>query len=218
MAARSDLQGHDRPALLFPYKSWFSDLYAFSNGRDFDEFLKKYPAHTAVIDLDRVALWKNFLQSKNWRVVFFGPTSAVFIDSSVTDDRVAHGFAADRFDNLRNGRIGLNVFNFALVIGDYRTAWKVLDEVQTRLAYQVDKNALRSDLALHNGYQLLASSNYDDALAQFEAAKTRPVQGWREPVILKLLAERISAKALGDLAATAKIEAALHELAVPMPP
>jgi hypothetical protein len=149
---------------FFPYKSWFAELYDFSTGKSFGAFLQKYPADTAIIDLDRPQVWKSFLQSKDWRLVFYGPTSAVFVDHAITDDRLAQGFAPGRFDHLRNGRTALGVFDFALVVGDYATAWKVLDQAQA-LAYQVDHDELQRAIAIRDGYQRLVAGDYDAALS-----------------------------------------------------
>ena len=49
--------------------------------------------------------------------------------------------------------------------------------------------------------------------ADFTAAKTRALQSWREPVILKLLEDRSAAATSGDHAAQFRDEAALRELA-----
>jgi hypothetical protein len=48
------------------------------------------------------------------------------------------------------------------------------------------------------------------------AAKSRPVQGWREPVILKLLEDRAAAVANGNAEAGDRYEAALRQLTVPL--
>jgi hypothetical protein len=201
---------------FFPYKNWFDDLYRFSTGETFAEFLKKYPADTAIIDLDRVPVWKNFLQSPDWKLAFYGPTSVVFVPRAVPDERLAAGFAPDRFDNLRNGRTALHVFDFALVIGDYENAWKVFDEIEGHLAYQIDREAVARLTALRQGYRLLSANDYDRALPAFAAGRSRPVQGWREPVILKLLEDRTAANATGDALAVGRYDAALRELTVPI--
>lgn len=200
---------------FFPYKDWFAELYAFSTGESFDAFLQKYPADTAIIDLDRPQVWKSFLQSKEWRLVFYGPTSAVFVDRTIADDRFPQSYAPGRFDHLRNGRTALNVFDLALVVGDYARAWKALDEAEG-FAYQIDIHTLQNAIAVRNGYRELAASNYDAALSQFTAAKSRPVQGWREPVILKLLEERVAAAANENGGAIGRYDAALRELTVPV--
>ncbi len=202
---------------FFPYQAWFNDLYAFSNGEMFADFLRKYPGDTAVIDLDRVAVWKNFLQSPDWKLTFYGPTSAVFVRRALPEGRVPKDFAPARFDHLRNGATALAVYDFALVIGDYATGWKVLAQVETDLRQQVEPAALAAAHALHEGYRLLAASDYDRAQPLFVAAASRPVQGWREPVILKLLQERTAARSTGGDGDVARYDAALRELAVSTP-
>ena len=199
---------------FFPYKPWFSDLYSFSTGKVFTEFQQKYPADTAIIDIDRIGVLKNFLQSPEWKLVFYGPTSAIFTPRTVADDKFPAAFAKYRFDRLRNAQTALNVFDFATVIGDYPTAWKVLAQIETTLRPQIDRESLQRATALRDGYRLLATRDYDRAQAMFLLASKRPMQGWREPVIVKLIEGRTSAVASGNLADVARHDAALRELNV----
>ena len=66
----------------FPYLAWFDDQYRFTLGQSVDDFMRRYPADTAVIDLLNKATWRSFLASPDWRPVFYGPTAAVFVKRS----------------------------------------------------------------------------------------------------------------------------------------
>jgi hypothetical protein len=199
----------------FPYLAWFDEQYRFANGEYFAEFLKKYPADTAVIDLVRAATWRNFLQSPDWKLAFYGSAAAVFVRRSTPDDRLASGIARNRFEHMRNGWSALNAFDFALVIGDYRVAWMVLTQLQGALRSQIDGARLAQSLAVRDGHRALASGNFDRALELFERAAKRPIQGWREPVVFKLLQGFAAAERAGNAADIARIEAALRELTLP---
>jgi hypothetical protein len=199
---------------FFPYKAWFSELYGFSTGETFAEFLQKYPADTAIIDLDRIGVLKNFLQSSDWKLAFYGPTSAIFVRRTIGDEKYPATFTEDRFDRLRNAQTALNVFDFATVIGDYPTAWKVLGQIEMTLRPQIDRESLDRANALREGYRLLAIGNYDRALVVFRLAAKRPMQGWREPVIVRLLEDRTLAEARGNMADVVRHDAALRELSI----
>jgi hypothetical protein len=195
----------------FPYLSWFRDHYAFAEGKSFEDFLARYPADTAIIDLARFGTWRNFLQSRDWRVVFYGPTAAIFVHRTVPDDRLAAGIAPARFADLRNAQTALDVFNFAVVTEDYRTAWLALRQLETTLRHQIDRDRLARALALREGHAQLRGGDFNRALTLFEQASARPIQGWREAVVLRLLRER----AAGKPADAVRLEAALRELALP---
>ncbi len=61
----------------FPYLDWFDDQYRFAKGTEFEEFLARYPADIAIIDLQKVGCWRNFVRAPDWHPVFYGPTAAV---------------------------------------------------------------------------------------------------------------------------------------------
>jgi hypothetical protein len=199
---------------FFPYKDWFGDLYSFSTGRNFADFQRRYPADTAIIDLDRVDVLRNFFQSPDWKLVFYGPTSAIFVRRATSDDRYPARFAEDRFDHLRNAQTALNLFDFATVVEDYPTAWKVLDQIETTLRPRVERQSLDRASALRDGYSLLAADDYDRALTAFRLAARRPIRGSREVMIVALIEQRAAALEQGDRAAIVRDEAALHKLDV----
>jgi hypothetical protein len=194
---------------FFPYKDEFPELQAFSNGQDVDAFTATYPGDAAIIDIDRVAVWRNFVQSKAWKLVYYGPTSAVFAPAATPPSALAQSVASDRFDRLRNGQTALFVYDFAIANGDYATAWKVLAELDHGLGHQVPATDLARAEAVREGYRRVLAGDDEGAEPYFATAASRRLQGWREVVILNTLRARATALAAGDAPEAARQEAAL---------
>ncbi len=113
----------------FPFLSWFDEHHAFIHGRDFEGFTTRYPADAAVIDLDKPLLLERFLAAPQWRLAFYGPTSAVFVPAGREVPPIDADLAT-RFAHLRNAGTALRVLAFAERVGDAATA----DEVRRQLA------------------------------------------------------------------------------------
>ena len=174
-------------ARSFPYLSWFDDQYRFTLGASFDDFLKKYPAHTAIIDLAKRECVRNFLRAPDWRVAFYGPTAAVFVRKDVALPATASGFAPDRFAALRNARTALRVFEFAAAVGDHRTAWQVLAQLETNLASQLTAGELRPVLAYREAHQALRAADFPAARTLFDEALRDRTVGDQDRLIMVLL-------------------------------
>ena len=137
----------------FPYLSWFDDQYRFTRGEIFDEFLRKYPADVAAIDLAKEAAVRNFLNSPEWKLVYFGPTAAVFTKIGVTVPPSASLVAPDRFKDLRNPATAVRVFDFAKLAGDLPTAWEALRQLETRHRRGLEPGVLQSALAYRDAHK-----------------------------------------------------------------
>lgn len=126
----------------FPYLGWFRDQYDFANGEIFDKFLAKYPADVAIIDHLKGPVWRNFARSPEWRLVFYGPAAAVFVRRGAAGTDALTPKVADGIGRMRNAAAGLRVFEFAVFAGDYVTAWRVADQLQSTLERWVDDKSL----------------------------------------------------------------------------
>jgi hypothetical protein len=127
----------------FPYLSWFDDQYRFSIGESFEEFLRKYPADVALIDLAKADCVRNFVRAPDWQLAYYGPTAAVFVKRDVGVPEAARRVAPDRFQVLRSPSTTVQLFEFATFIGDGGTARAVLAEMQTRHRRSLDAAYLR---------------------------------------------------------------------------
>jgi len=184
----------------------------------FTEFLEKYPATTAVIDLAKRECVRNFLRASDWRVVFYGPTAAVFVQKSVSLPETASRFAPEPFASLRNGVTALRVFEFAAAVGDDATVWRVLRQLETRLRWQVDAVDLRAAVAYREAYQALHAANYAAARDLFNQALRDKTIGDRDGLILLFL-DRMDAAVAQNKASDVEIyRPALEKLAARMEP
>jgi type III secretory pathway component EscT len=105
-------------ARSFPYLSWFDDQRRFTAGEMFDEFLRRYPGDTAIIDLRKPELVKRFLAAPDWRLVYYGPVAAVFAPTGTPVPDEARQVAPDRFRHIRNPQTARRVRDFARLVGD----------------------------------------------------------------------------------------------------
>jgi len=173
----------------FPYLSWFDDQQDFAEGRDVEGFLAEYPANVAVIDLDRPRTWQAFLGLDDWRLGFYGPSAAVFLrDREATllaDDDELWAWRTD----LRNVSAALDAFELSTFVGDYPTAWTILEELEGDLALQVldrDRGAAADDYRA--GYAALLEADHGAALDHFRAAFRDRVPSARDQLVIDLLA------------------------------
>ncbi|HYF46330.1 MAG TPA: hypothetical protein VD926_08985, partial [Acidimicrobiales bacterium] len=175
----------------FPYLSWFDDQFAFANGRDVGEFIERYEADVAVIDLLKVGTWASFLELEGWQLTFYGPTAAVFErdpDRRLLD---AEDPLWEWVRDLRNTSAALNAFEFATAVGDYPTAWAVLDELRSDLDHQIVEPERRADaFDYQQAYEALLEERFDEALALFGGALDGRAVADRDQLVLDLLTER----------------------------
>lgn len=198
----------------FPYLDWFSDQYDFANGKRFDEFLAKYPADAAIIDLQKVGCWWNFLHARDWRLLFFGPTAAVFARKTVAPDQQEVQVAGEllALNNARNAQAALD---FSLAANAHNIAWKILEQLDTGLSQQVEDTDLARLKAYRAAHLALSRGALEDALGLFETALDYyPVVSDRDQLILRLLRDRASAWRNGDRDGLDQLSARLGRLAL----
>jgi hypothetical protein len=200
----------------FPYLDWFADQYAFSTGETFESFLAKYPADLAVIDLVKDRCLLHFVQSPNWRLVFYGPTAAVFLRDTLPVPSDAAHYAPDRFARLRNGATAIRVFDFATLAGDYAQAWRVLAELEKSLRSQVDAKTLWTRIAYREAHRALAAHDFERADTLFTIAFKDRALGDRDKLIDLLLGSRRDRLAQGKTDDVTKDEAGLARMAAPL--
>lgn len=199
----------------FPYLDWFAEQYAFSTGQNFDRFLAAHPADVAVIDLIKEPVWRSFLSAPGWRLVYFGPTAAVFVPADTAPERLPDDPAPARFTHLRNASVAARVFHFASVTGDFRTAWLMADQLESALRGQAVPAELQAVRDYRTAHRALRSGDTLQATALFRAAFARCDPGERDRLIQTLLLSLEAAGADTPPADTQAIRAALQKLAAP---
>ena len=197
----------------FPYLDWFADQYDFANGRRFDEFLVKYPADVAIIDLQKVTCWINFLQAPGWRLLFYGPTAAVFARADLAKQQQGLEVAGELFE-LRNTWTALAAFDFSLAINNYALAWKIADQIEGNLRWQTSNADLARLQAYRQAHKALSLGDFDQALPLFELALDKLFVAGRDRKILALLRERLAHQRNAAPGLVEKINLHLQQLAL----
>lgn len=203
-------------ARSFPYLDWFQDQYRFAYGTNFREFLARYPADLAIIDLNKEGCWRNFVRAGDWHLLFYGPTAAIFAHGPAPAGH--HVEAAAALRQLRNARFAFTAFDFSVVVGEYEMAWDILAQLETSLVWQADADLLKRARNYRAAHAALAAGAYDEADSLFSSALSNGVVADRDMLILTLLRSRRKLLDQGDTAAAQKVSAGLARLALPHTP
>ncbi len=200
----------------FPYLDWFQEQYDFAHGRHFEEFIAKYPADTAVIDLTKDLCWRKFLRAPGWRPAFFGPSAVVFVRDSVKSDQLTVDVAPHRFEELRSADAAVRAFWFAAAIADFKTAWQLQSALDTRLRRQVLETDALSAQRYREAHAALRSGDFARADRLFLAALTPERMSDRDRLIRTFLDGMATIAREGRPPAEAEpLKAALARLAAP---
>ena len=195
----------------FPYLAWFDDQYKFSMGESVEEFIRRYPADVALIELLHEPTWRSFLKYPEWRPIFCGPTAVVFVRNTAA---YQGGF---RFEPglLKNAGNAIRVFHFALAMGDYPSAWTVLNRLETELKYQASGSELEAASAYRDGHRALRKGDWNRAQERFDLAVKVVDEDDRLRLIRIFLGNIQTLRAQGKTEQTVTFEAALSKLAAP---
>jgi hypothetical protein len=200
----------------FPYLDWFQDQYSFAYGTNFREFLARYPADLAIIDLNKEGCWRSFVRAEDWHLLFYGPTAAIFaLGTAHTGHRIGKSAV---LQHLRNARTAFTVFDFSVIIGDYEMAWNILAQLETTLAWQADTTLLKRARNYRAGHAALARGDYDEAESLFDSVLSSGIVADRDVLILTLLHSRRKLLSQGNSTAAQTVSAGLARLALPHVP
>jgi hypothetical protein len=200
-------------ARSFPYLDWFNELYTFTRTDDpkaFREFMQRHPGDVALVDFQEDQVWRSFLNMTGWRPVFFGPSAAVFTKADAVSGPVE---AAGSLSHLRNGPAGMKVFEFAEAVGDYHTAWNVLDQLEGSLRAQVDPGALVAAEEYRRAHAALRAGRYAESYDRFERALDHRLITNNDNTILFLLTAERKLELTGQMDKAPAIRAGLARLA-----
>ncbi len=171
----------------FPYLAWFDDQYRFTLGERFDSFLQKYPGDIAVIDLAKSGAWRNFLRSRQWRLVFVGATAAIFVRADDPRAQPLDYQAGRGLGTLRNAETALRVFDFAVDAADWKTAQAVAAQLLGPLRPQLNERVATAVEAHREAYRLAVAGDYSAAHEQLARALPRKVASDRDQAMFVML-------------------------------
>ncbi len=177
-------------ARSFPFLGWFDELQTFSLTTDqaeFRRFLARHPADVAVADFQQDPVWRSFLNTPGWRPVFYGPAAAVFAPAGTAGPIRP----ADSLRHMRNAEAAVKVFDFAIAVSDYRTAWDLLDQIEGPLAEQAEAAQVDRMREYRAAHRELEARDYRRAWDLFSASfRSHPIDG-RDNTILTVLKARL---------------------------
>jgi hypothetical protein len=200
----------------FPYLAWFEDQYRFTRGEIFEEFLQRYEGDTAIIDLAKSAAARNFMRSAAWRLVYYGPTAAVFVRRDFVPAAPLVDPAPERFRELRNAEVAHRVLGFAASAGDYKTAWAMLEQLESHLSDRADPIRLVHARVYRDAHLALRARDYLRAKTLFDLAFKDILPGDQDRLIMVFLERRIAVGGSpGNEAEARRYEAALEKLVSP---
>jgi hypothetical protein len=179
-------------ARSFPYLAWFDDHQQFVSGENFDAFLDKYPGpDVALIDYAKGPLLRNFVRSMQWRLVYIGPSAAIFVRQDSDAALKIRPERAPGLATLRNAAGALAIFDFARFAGDYRAAWTVVDRLQSGLEVQGRNAEFSGPVAAAGDYrrahQAARNGDHAQAFELLNRSLNRKVTSENEQTLLALL-------------------------------
>lgn len=155
----------------FPFRSWIKEYYnAMSEpGYNREQFLKKHPAKVWCLGYTSRQMIRYMLNSPEWRPVFYGPSSIVFVDQSVHISKTAPQFSNQLFHpkNIRKARYWLH---FAVAIGDWETAYKIADKILIKFPYKQYEDITKGAIPFVRGTQLFHAGSYKESAANLQLA------------------------------------------------
>ena len=199
----------------FPYLSWFPELIRFQrtqDPREFQSFLVRHPGDVAVVDFEEDFTWRSFLKMPGWQPAFYGPSAAVFVPAKAATGPLQAGAG---LAHLRNGAAAVKVFDFAVAVTDYRTAWNVLDQMEGPLRRQMDRQALDAAHSYREGHAALRAGDYRRAYERFEHAFRHKIIGAPDYNILLVLQALLKLEATGRMEQAPTLRAGLARLTAP---
>lgn len=191
-------------------------MHLFAYGTNFRDFLARYPADLAIIDLNKEGCWRNFVRASDWHLLFYGPTAAIFTHSPAPAGHRIEAAAA--LQHLRNARTAFTVFDFSVVIGDHQMAWNILGQLENALVWQADSDLLKRAQTYRAAHAALSRGAYDEADPLFDSALRSGIVADHDLLILSLLRNRRKLLSRGDTAAAQTVSAGLARLALPQTP
>lgn len=157
----------------FPYKKLYADQQRFISGEKVEEFLTKYPAKIWCIDLEMKNLLDWFIASKEWNLVFFGMSSAVFVNQKevvpgATSYQVGNGLLA-----FKNPFTALNMLTICFSLQDIKNAEVVVNRIETIFTTRTRKKFVEESRQFYEGMLAYKRHDFNKAITFFRPAWQR---------------------------------------------
>jgi hypothetical protein len=169
----------------FPFKNWYGEYHQFEQGINISAFLNKTSADVWCIQhlLKKPINW--FINSPKWRLIFYGPSSAIFIRSDIVLSKNLPRLA-DGLDNIKNFNQAQQVLKFATEIKNWHAAEKILKGMKKQYWIKRQAKAVQSWENLIDGLTAYHQRDYQEAAYYLaEAKKSKLV--WSDSMLVNAL-------------------------------
>jgi hypothetical protein len=154
----------------FPFKKWAIEYHKFEKGINISEFLQKYQADVWCLHHFQTKLKKWFAQSKKWRLAFYGPSSAIYVLSTVdlSEDAPSYGLG---INDIKNYYQAQQVLKFSVEIRDWKNAERILAGMKRRFRFNYQVNTIGAWEDLVDGLVAYHRRSYDEAIDLLKTTK-----------------------------------------------
>ncbi len=111
----------------FPFRQWFVVYRQFVSGKN-PAFLNKFSCDVWCLKLEYPVV-NDFLRSRDWRLVHYGPTAAIFVKQGANVPDMPE-LASSALSSIKSLPQALIAFNFASKINDIDTAHAIIDNLK----------------------------------------------------------------------------------------
>ncbi len=160
-------------ARYFPFREWPGIYLDFHKGKDVGEFVKNHPADLWCLGLGLQKPLAWFIQSEDWKPVYYGPSAAVFVPSGTPVPKDAP-LAGKGLDDIKNIKDALGAFLFAVNIRDITGAVRIVRDMEKRFdKTESQREVVKGCAILVNGVAAYYQGKYDRAAVLLVEAKNR---------------------------------------------
>jgi hypothetical protein len=154
----------------FPYRAWLARYQRFASGQEIPQFVADFPADVWCLSLayERVTAW--FLRQPDWKLAFYGPSAAVFVRAGIALPEMAER-AGEGIARLASASQALYVFRFAMALGDWPVALRILARMQEHFPCPVARRQTAAMADLYAGTRAFYGEDYATAARHLEACR-----------------------------------------------
>lgn len=155
-------------ARYFPYINWFNEYAAFHKGLNIETFINKNPFDVIAVKHNLSALVFWFHNSKDWKLVFYGKSAAVFARSSLAlPDRLTRG---SNINNINAFSIAADVFLTSILIKDWQGTDIILNKMKRNFTHSYQEKIISGFEEIKLSAQMYEQKDFSTSIRFMEKA------------------------------------------------
>ncbi|MEW6079014.1 MAG: tetratricopeptide repeat protein [Thermodesulfobacteriota bacterium] len=148
----------------FPFRDWFVEYREFVSGKN-PSFIDKFPCDVWCLNLIYPVV-SDFLQSNNWRLVYYGPSACIFARKELLKGNPAIQ-VSDSLSNIKSLAQAMIALQFTVRINDLNTSKKIVDSFNFNKFIPTHRSLVAQAYNSFGGV-LLKNHQYDEAKKYFD--------------------------------------------------